>query len=315
MKKIISLLLIAFAINSCDDGNLIQENISFEDVETVESCTNGIIYKLKDQESLLLDVPEETFVNETSTTTLDISTNRVVYRFYNGTVSTDNICATIPPATPIVTDQWTATKGQIVITTTAKKESNTTANSTKITGYNHNIVLKNVTFEKSNGNQVYETFVFGDYITTATNLPFLFDQSLDKCSSSNQVYNFTSSEAMQLNIDPSLIVNQVTPLNTPRIGLISTTTNSLTYRLFSGGVLTNSYFCNAVTPTTPSINQEWNAVAGVSNTSGIIEVTTTTSGPNTFKHTIVLKKVTFKRGNDDFLLGDNYTFGDLLTTN
>tara|TARA_R110000868_G_scaffold134360_6_gene346318 strand:+ start:1140 stop:2087 length:948 start_codon:yes stop_codon:yes gene_type:complete len=315
MKKIISLLLIAFAINSCDDGNLIQENISFEDVEAVESCTNGIIYKLKDQESLLLDVPEETFVNETSTTTLDISTNRVVYRFYNGTVSTDNICATIPPATPIVTDQWTATKGQIVITTTAKKESNTTANSTKITGYNHNIVLKNVTFEKSNGNQVYETFVFGDYITTATNLPFLFDQSLDKCSSSNQVYNFTSSEAMQLNIDPSLIVNQVTPLNTPRIGLISTTTNSLTYRLFSGGVLTNSYFCNAVTPTTPSINQEWNAVAGVSNTSGIIEVTTTTSGPNTFKHTIVLKKVTFKRGNDDFLLGDNYTFGDLLTTN
>ena len=310
-----SLLLIAFAINSCDDGNLIQENISFEDVEAVESCTNGIIYKLKDQESLLLDVPEETFVNETSTTTLDISTNRVVYRFYNGTVSTDNICATIPPATPIVTDQWTATKGQIVITTTAKKESNTTPNSTKITGYNHNIVLKNVTFEKSIGFQVYETFVFGDYITTATNLPFLFDQSLDKCSSSNQVYNFTSSEAMQLNIDPSLIVNQVTPLNTPRIGLISTTTNSLTYRLFSGGVLTNSYFCNAVTPTTPSINQEWNAVAGVSNTSGIIEVTTTTSGPNTFKHTIVLKKVTFKRGNDDFLLGDNYSFGDLLTTN
>lgn len=310
-----SLLLIAFAINSCDDGNLIQENISFEDVEAVESCTNGIIYKLKDQESLLLDVPEETFVNETSTTTLDISTNRVVYRFYNGTVSTDNICATIPPATPIVTDQWTATKGQIVITTTAKKESNTTPNSTKITGYNHNIVLKNVTFEKSIGFQVYETFVFGDYITTATNLPFLFDQSLDKCSSSNQVYNFTSSEAMQLNIDPSLIVNQVTPLNTPRIGLISTTTNSLTYRLFTGGVLTNSYFCNAVTPTTPSINQEWNAVAGVSNTSGIIEVTTTTSGPNTFKHTIVLKKVTFKRGNDDFLLGDNYSFGELLTTN
>jgi hypothetical protein len=315
MKKVISLLIIAFAINSCDDGNLIQENISFEDVETVESCTNGIIYKLKDQESLLLDVPEETFVNEASITTLDISTNRVVYRFYNGTVSTDNICATIPPATPIVTDQWTATKGQIVITTKAKKESNTTPNSTKITGYNHNIVLKNVTFEKSIGFQVYETFLFGDYITTATNLPFLFDQSLDKCSSSNQVYNFTSSEAMQLNIDPSLIVNQVTPLNTPRTGLITSTTNSLTYRLFSGGVLTNSYFCNAVTPTTPSINQEWNAVAGVSNTSGIIEVTTTTSGPNTFKHTIVLKKVTFKRGNDDFLLGDNYSFGDLLTTN
>jgi hypothetical protein len=35
--------------------------------KTVQSCTNGIIYKLKDQEALLLDVPEETFVNEAST--------------------------------------------------------------------------------------------------------------------------------------------------------------------------------------------------------------------------------------------------------
>jgi hypothetical protein len=68
-------------------------------------------------------------------------------------------------------------------------------------------------------------------------ITFLFDQTLDKCSNSNQVYNFTSSEAMQLNIDPSPIANQVTPLNTPRTGLITSSTNSLT----SGGVLTNSF--------------------------------------------------------------------------
>ncbi|MBU0941364.1 MAG: hypothetical protein KKD36_08025 [Bacteroidetes bacterium] len=316
MKKVISLLIIVFAINSCDDGNLIQENISFEDVETVESCTNGIIYKLKDQEALIVDIPATTFTNETTTKTLDINTtNRVVYRFYNGTVSTDNICATIPPATPIVTDQWSASDGQIVVTTTPIKETNATTNGTKITGYNHNITFNNVTFAKSNGNQTYPTFPFGNYTTTATTLPFLFDQTLDKCSTSNQVYNFTSSEAMQLNIDPSLIANQVTPLNTPRTGLITSTTNSLTYRLFSGGVLTNSYFCNAVTPTTPTVNQEWSAVTGVSDASGIIEVTTTTSGPNTFRHTIVLKKVTFKKGNDSFLLADSYSFGDLFTTN
>lgn len=320
MKRVIGLLCIAFAINSCDDGNLIQEDISFESVNATQSCTNGIIYKLKDKEALLLDIPTSSFVNETSAagspTVINISTaNRVIYRFYNGAVTSSTICETIPPASPIVTDQWAATKGQVVITTSATKVTNAATNSTRITGYNHNIVLKNVTFEKSNGNQVYETFPFGDYQTTATTLPFLFDQTLDKCSTSNQVYNFTSSEAMQLNIDPSLIANAVTPINSPRTGLISTTTNSLTYRLFTGGVLTNSYFCNAVTPTSPTVNQEWNAVAGVSGASGIIEVTTTTSGPNTFKHTIVLKKVTFKKGNNDFLLGDNYIFGDLLTTN
>ena len=316
MKRVISLLFIVIALNSCDDGNLTQENISFENIEATQSCTNGIIYKLKDKEALLLDIPASTFTNETATVTLDINTtNRVIYRFYNGTVTSSTICETIPPASPIVTDQWTATAGQIVISTVPIKETNSTTNGTKITGYSHNIVFKNITFAKSNGNQVYETFPFGTFKTTAATLPFLFDQTVDKCSTSNQVYNFTSSEALQLNIDPALIANQVTPLNTPRTGLITSTTNSLSYRLFTGGVLTNNYFCNTVTPTTPTISQEWNAVAGVSGATGIIEVTTTTSGPTTFKHTIVLKKVTFKRGNNDFLLGDNYIFGDLLTTN
>jgi hypothetical protein len=81
------------------------------------------------------------------------------------------------------------------------------------------------------------------------------------------------------------------------------------------GLLTDDYFCNTTTPSTPVINQEWNAVAGVTGISGIVEVTTTTNGPGSFKHTIVLKKVTLKKGNSDFLLGDNYIYGDLLTTN
>jgi hypothetical protein len=41
---------------------------------------------------------------------IDINnSNRVVYRFYNGIVSTNNICETIAPASPTVTDQWNAT--------------------------------------------------------------------------------------------------------------------------------------------------------------------------------------------------------------
>ncbi|MDI1306166.1 MAG: hypothetical protein PSX42_15170, partial [bacterium] len=60
--------------------------------------------------------------------------------------------------------------------------------------------------------------------------------------------------------------------------------------------------------------EEWIAVAGVSNVSGIVEVTTT-SFANGFKHTIVLKNVTMKKGNNDFKLGDNYIYGELLTAN
>ena len=318
MKRIIGLLILVLLLNGCDDGNLFLETINFEDATTQSCSTNNILYKLREKEALLLEIPTSTFINEPTGTGTPIEitisgSNRVVYRFYNGTVASNNICETIPPATPSVTDQWTAAGGTIQITTTAIKTTNTTDNSTKITGYNHNIVFKNITFAKANGTQVYETFPFGDYVTTATSLPFGFDKTIERCTANtpNLLYNYTSSEALTLDIDPSLITNTVTPLNSPRTGVLSATTNKLTYRLYAG-LVTGSYFCNTSIPTTPAITQEWNAVDGVSGISGIVEVTTTTNGPG-FKHTVVLKKATLKKGNSDFSLGDNYIYGELLT--
>lgn len=314
MKRVVSLLVFALLLNGCDDGDLIQEDISFEDVATQNCTTNDIIYKLKDSEALILEVVGFTFPTETKSQELDISaSNRVLYRFYNGAVTSSTICETIPPATPIVVDQWTTSGGKIVINTTAVKTTNTTDNSTKITGYNHNITFKNITFVKSNGTQVYETFPFGDYVISATPLPFAFNKTLEQCSSSKQLYDYNSSEALILDIDPTLIVNEATPLNAPRTGLISDTKNKLTYRLFSG-LLTGAYFCNTTFPATPAVSEEWIAVAGVANESGIVEVTTTTLGTG-FKHTVVLKKAKMKKGSSDFILGDNYIYGELLTTN
>ena len=314
MKRVLSLLVFSMFLNGCDDGDLIQENIDF-DVVTAQKCTtNNIIYKLKDSEALIFEATGVTFPTETTSQELSISSsNRVIYRFYNGTVTASTICESIPPATPIVTGQWTATGGKIVINTTAVKTTDETDNSTKITGYNHNITFKNVTFDKGNGTQVYETFAFGDYLISATPLPLAFNKTLEQCSSSKQLYDYNSSEALILDVDSALIVNEATPLNAPRTGLISDTKNKLTYRLFSG-LVTDAYFCNTTFPATPVVTEEWIAVAGIANTSGIIEVTTTVFG-NGFKHTVVLKKVKMKKGNSDFILGDNYIYGELLTTN
>jgi|CXWL01.1.fsa_nt_gi hypothetical protein len=314
MKRVLSLLVFSMFLNGCDDGDLIQENIDF-DVVTAQKCTtNNIIYKLKDSEALIFEATGVTFPTETTSQELSISSsNRVIYRFYNGTVTASTICESIPPATPIVTGQWTATGGKIVINTTAVKTTDETDNSTKITGYNHNITFKNVTFDKGNGTQVYETFAFGDYLISATPLPLAFNKTLEQCSSSKQLYDYNSSEALILDVDSALIVNEATPLNAPRTGLISDTKNKLTYRLFSG-LVTDAYFCNTSFPATPVVTEEWIAVAGIANTSGIIEVTTTVFG-NGFKHTVVLKKVKMKKGNSDFILGDNYIYGELLTTN
>lgn len=312
------MLIFVLLLNGCDDGNLTLETISFDKTTTQSCSTNNLIYKLKDKEALLLEIPQTTFVNEPTdvdnpiSKDIDNSNFRVVYRFYNGTVSSDNICNTIPPATPFATDQWTGTSGIIQITTTALKTTNTTENSTRITGYNHNIVFKNITFAKNSGTQVYETFPFGDYVTAATTLPFGFDKVVDYCTTSKQLYNYVSAEALTIdNIDPGLIVNVETPLNTPRTALIGAVQNKLVYRLYSG-VLTPSYFCGTTIPTLPLVKEEWNGVAG---TSGIIEVTTIKNGTSAYKHTIVIKNATLKKGNSDFRLGDNYLYGELTTTN
>lgn len=315
MKKLLSLVTLALLFSSCDDGDLIQEDLSFDDAVPAKCANNNIIYKIKDNEALIIDATGITFPTEEGSQEIIISSNnRVLYRFYNGTVTSATLCETIPPASPVVANQWTAKDGGIiVINTTAIKTLNATDNSNRVTGFNHNISFKNITFDKGNGTQVYETFAFGDYKTTATTLPFTFTKVLKQCPTSKQVYDRNSAEALILDIDPSLISNTPTPLNTPRTALIGTTTNKLTYRLF-GGLLTDDYFCNATYPATPVVNEEWLGVAGVANTSGIIEVTTNSFG-NGFKHTIVLKKVKMKKGNNDFLLGDNYIYGELLTTN
>ena len=51
MKKIIGLFLITTLLNSCDDGDLTQENINFDDV-AVQKCTqNSLLYKLNENEA------------------------------------------------------------------------------------------------------------------------------------------------------------------------------------------------------------------------------------------------------------------------
>lgn len=315
MKKIIGLFLITTLLNSCDDGDLTQENINFDAV-AVQKCTqNSLLYKLNENEALIFDATSINFPTETMDQEFAISpANRVIYRFYNNLVTTATICEIIPPVTPIVSDEWSASAGNIIIKTTANKTPPDSDNGTRITGYSHNITFKNITFSKSNGTQVYETFTFGAYVTSATILPFNFRKILKQCPISKQLFDNNSSEALILDIDPTLIINAPTPLNSPRTGLISNTKNKLTYKLFSGGLLTADYFCKSTLPTTPEVNEEWIAVSGVENVSGIIEVTTTVFGQG-FNHKVVIKKAKLKRGNSDFLLGDNYIYGELLTTN
>lgn len=312
MKRFLGILICAIAFNSCDDGDLVVNKIDFSAVQTQSCSSNNLLYKLNESESLILKVPSETFTNNAtdpnSPLKLNIDAiNQVVYSFYNGKVVSGNICDLIPPTTPIVNSQWKASSGIIQIATTAVKKLDETNNSTRIIGYNNNIVFKNITFDKGDGtSQFYETFNFGDYLKTADTLPFAFNGILNQCTN-GQVYGFSTSESFTLNIDPALILNEVTPVGSPRTGVIGAATNKLVYRLYNS-IVPPEYFCQTKDPSLPTIKEEW-----LGKTGGIIEVTTTTNGPNSFVHTIIFKNVTLAKDNNNFQLGNSYKYGELQT--
>lgn len=316
MKRILGILSFVLIISSCDDGDLTVDVIDFTEVTAQKCSAKDVIYKVKDAEMLFIEIPASSFINDATLEGEPIeiainSTNKVTYRKYDGTVNSANICPTVPDATPNLVEQWNATSGIIQITSTATKSTNATDNSTRITGYNYNIVFKNITFQKPTGPQVYETFIFGNYATTVSPLAFGFNEEVDKSACSTKIYDFSGGEVFTLDVADyaTLFANEVT--TTPRTQLINAT-NKLSYRLFSGTVTDANYFCASTIPTTPTLLQQWNAVDGIEATSGIIEVSTTTLGAG-FQHTIRLKKVTLKKGNSDFSLGDDYLFGTLIT--
>ena len=317
MKRILCLLSLLLFITACDDGNLTVDVIDFSDVAAQKCSAKDVIYKIKDSEMLFIEIPGATFTENETLLGAPIevpisSTVKVTYRKYASTVTSLNICPTAPDATPNLIEQWKATDGIIQITATAIKATNAIDNSTKITGYRYYINLKNITFEKPSGPQVYENFVFGNYTTTVIPLAFGFDDQVAKstCVGDNRIFNFSGGEVFTLDVSnyTTLFASEVT--TTPRTALISAT-NKLSYRLYSGPI-TNAYFCAATIPATPTLTQQWDAIDGIAGTSGIIEVTTTTLGGQ-YQHTIRLKNVTLKKGNSDFSLGNDYLFGTLIT--
>ncbi|RZJ31888.1 MAG: hypothetical protein EOO48_00665 [Flavobacterium sp.] len=311
MKKFLGLIVFAALLSGCDDGEIQVKALNFSDA-TAQNCGN-IIYKLNGTEALFFQIPYETsFLNDATpvgtpiTIPIDGTANhRIFYRAYNGPVAAANICETVQPGTPQITEEWNATSGNIDITSTAVTVANTTPGfegGEKIIRYRHSIVFRNVTYQ--NG-QIETFYDFGTYDTTPSALPFNFDDQIDKCDSSNTIYNYNGSEAITLNIDPALILSQITPAGSPRIGAISDTENSVSYRTFAGQILA-SYFCTTPAPTTPAISQQWDAIDGT------IEVTTTTNGTG-FLHEIHLKNVHLKKGNSSFLLATDYLLGNLIT--
>lgn len=127
MKKILY-LVIALLIVSCDDGDFIIEELSFEDTDIDNACGELTLYKITDTgtEALILELNgnDGSFLsdieNQADTTyfTINNTSVKVLYRIFDNKVSGDYFCQNIPPTTPLVTEEWFAPSGTIQVVTT-----------------------------------------------------------------------------------------------------------------------------------------------------------------------------------------------------
>ena len=311
MKKFVAFIVLLVFIISCNDGNIAVQDISFDNV--IGSNCGNLSYKIKGNEVLIIkfaDINKAYILDQTLkdipiVLTIDAN-NPITYRVYNSVPTDANFCGNqVPPAQPIVVEEWTATSGTIEITTTISKTTNTTTNATTITGYNNFVQLKNITFNKPNGDQFYEIFNFGNINIPFPALNFAFDQPIIKCATSSILTSKIGTVALISfdNAGTNIIQNVVTPVNNPRIAAVDVVNNKLFYRVFSN-LDVNNYLCKSAFTTVDSMVQEWTA------TTGTIEVTTTESG-GLFTHKVRLKGVKFTKGNSDFYLGDDFYLGQI----
>jgi hypothetical protein len=306
MKHFFGLLFLFFAFNSCDDGDFTIENIDFTSVTLVEKCSEkDVFYKLKETELLFLELNLNQLPTDVTTEPLQIqigSANQLKYRQYAGVISDLNLCPQVPNASPNIVEEWVATSGIIEIITTAVYAPVNAQGVQLIRNYNHNISFKNLVFIKPDGStQSYTSYPFGNYATSNINLPFSFDNQVDKTTCNNTIYNISGSGVLLFNAEnfSDLFANEVT--TTPRTATINTM-NTLRYNVYDAAV-TLSQFCPIVP--LPILSQQWIAQ------SGTIEVTTVSFGAN-FEHTIRFKNAVFKRGNSTFTLGTDYLFGSFV---
>lgn len=321
MKKFLGLLLMVFLLQGCDDGDFtIQDAFDFSPFagRSCNASESGFfVYKINGNQALLLQIPESNFKNEATLEgqprIVTIGGNsKVIYRLFNGEVSTNSICSSIPPATPIITDEWNAISGTIEIISIANKSINTTTNATTITGYTHTVTFKNIQFETSSGTiQLYDQLSFGTYVTTVVSFANFTAIPVARCQNNTQLlYKISNTQALQLKIN-----TQTLPTTSGVSSILLDNNTSVSYLKYDG-TLSGTFFCNTPLPSTPILTETWNANPGVPSESGILEITTTEirdleNNVIGYLYQFNLIKVTLSKGVEFFYLGDTYDFGEI----
>lgn len=319
MKKIFFCFLILFL--SCNDGELSIETFNFG--TAVPTTCNAdqpgfFIYKTAGNEVITLKISESKFLEakKSPDQTLAIPSEvQIVYRIYSNPIPNNFLCTSPPPTSPVVTEEWEALSGFVTISSTTIGTENVTNNSSRFTGLNHEINIKDLNFKKPNGSQqLFRTYNFGAYKNSFSSFPESFgaDETFGLCIESNQVTKLSKTTGKQSLVleAPSLFTTAIINAPVTTEAPINNNTVKLNYYLFKenanpAGICANS---------TPTLLQNWAADISSAPTNGIIRVLkepvfNSSSQLIKFKYTVTLINVTFTRNGFTFKAGATYNFG------
>lgn len=151
MLRYFSFILCCTLLLACDDGDILNFQLDFEDTlslcPTTSTSSSYFLYKTKNDPSQSLtllfpvsgnedifpapsvtEVSSPTALNVAASKTLTIggssSNTRFNYRSYNRNVGNNELCGIIPPSDLVITENYEAPSGQINVTTTFVDDDN-----------------------------------------------------------------------------------------------------------------------------------------------------------------------------------------------
>ena len=165
MKKVFAFLLCVLVL-SCDDGDFDTPAFNFD--ETVYGCdvinNEHVLFTLANSEALIVTLKTSELKNEVGVVEVLINEDNTIYRTFSSDVTSSYFCQSVPPTEPEILSNWLGVSGstnKIIIDTQEELDENDV-----LIGYRHYISFENLKLENGSNFIVYETWTFGEYVTS-----------------------------------------------------------------------------------------------------------------------------------------------------
>ena len=322
----VALLLLAAV--ACSDGDLQIENIDF-DGGTVTSCPlqfnqtdiqRTLFFKIVEDEALILQLQSGLIASATASDTATSSLanqSTLTYRLFSENVTSSYFCSDIPPATPTILEETTASSGVLSLISLV----DTVNFATKT--YAHDISISDLTLLGNNGERITDGpgLDFGTYTTTVdSSVDLIFSNynglAIASCGNEGatiQLFKVINDEAISLEFPSSILANEVTsePRTVALGSMVNDTTATFTNRVFRK-IVTDETVC---TPTTddPDLLNSFTTVSGTLSVTTVEGTDSTPENPS-FDHTFTLSSFIVQDVNENNAPEiETYVFGTIIT--